>query len=98
MSINDKKIESTYEIGLSLGFDDGKGSSGIDDNTFYIIIGIICCFCIISSVFVVIIGVTSSGSGSPGISENADIVSAMANQSKLPISINITTSPQYYPK
>ena len=98
MSTTDK-IESTYDIGLKLGFDDGKGSSGIDDNTFYIIIGIICCFCIISSVFVVIGVVASKSSGpNPGISENADMVTAMANQSKLPISINITTSPQYYPK
>ena len=88
--------KKTYEIGLSLGFDDGKGSSGIDDNTFYIIIGIIICVCSISSVLVLVMVMVSKGGSNVDL--NADPITGMANQSKLPISINITTSPQYYPK
>lgn len=91
---------STYEIGLSLGLDDGKGSSGIDDTTFYILIGVICCFCVISSIMVIFMmsGGKRAGDGA-GSGNNADIISAIAaaNQTKLPVTINLTTSPQYYP-
>lgn len=95
---------STYEIGLSLGLDDGKGSSGIDDTTFYILIGVICCFCVISSIMVIFMMSGGEGAGDgagdgAGSGNNADIISAIAaaNQTKLPVTINLTTSPQYYP-
>lgn len=83
------ETEPTYEIGLSLGFDDGKGSSEIDDTTFYIIIGVIIFVLVISSVFAVMaVGIKVSNSDTAGFDS--------ANQ-KLPITINLTTSPQYYP-
>jgi hypothetical protein len=95
---------STYTIGQSLGLDDGNGSSGIDDTMCYILISVICCFCVISSIMVISMMRGGSASGSSGVDGagggNADIISAIAaaNQTKLPVTINLTTSPQYYPK
>jgi hypothetical protein len=88
---------STYEIAKSLGLDE---SYGIDDRMFYIIIGVCCCFFVISSIMVVLMMSGGSTSSVDGVGNNADIISAIAaaNQTKLPVTINLTTSPQYYPK
>lgn len=86
----------TYTIMTSLGL--GGESTGIDDTTAYIIIGVFCCFMFIGSGMLIFVMSGSSGiSGGGGANDIIAAISA-SNAQKLPVTLNINTSPQYYPK
>lgn len=83
---------STYTIAKSIGLDE---SYGLDDTTLEITIAVF--------VVVIMIGIGVVFFMMTGKSETKDsssIIEAIAasNQSKLPVTLNINTSPVYYPK
>lgn len=83
---------STYTIAKSIGLDE---SYGLDDTTLEIAIAVF--------VVVIMIGigvVFFMMTGKSEATDSSSIIEAIAasNQSKLPVTLNINTSPVYYPK
>ena len=89
------ETSKTYTIVESIGLDK---SSGLDDTTLEIVIAV---FVIVVFLGITVFIVMSDGGSDPDMEgDSGSIIAAIAasNQSKLPVTLNINTSPVYYPK
>ncbi len=88
--------KATYTIAKTLGLDE---SSGLDDTTLGIGI-VVFVVIIIIGIGLIILMIMSGGKPEDSGADTTGIIEAIAasNQSKLPVTLNINTSPVYYPK